>query len=325
MTASSNALLLDMYRAMLTARRFDEAQLKAYKAGKLKVEPVHSYIGQEAISVGAGFALKDGDYLSPSLRSRPAFFALGVPIEMQWAGVLSRAACPGMGVISSRHMTALDYRILGTTGIVGSHIPTATGAAMALQRRNPGHAVICIFGDGAANRGDFHEGLNMAALYKAPIVFLCEANGVAESQEWASYMPIEDLSVRAKAYSMPGAQIDGNDVELVHEQCSRAIELARKGEGPSLIVAETCRMRAHVEGLPDFRSAAFLEQWRLRDPVKCAEKRILADGLLSADDVANLTAKIDGDIDHAFELALAQPVLEPHKLGDLLFHGSGSA
>lgn len=304
-----DGLLYRMYRTMLLARRFDEAQIRFYKSGQEKMESVHSYIGQEAIGVGAGFAMRDRDYLVPSLRSRPAFFARGVAVQTQWAGVLGRASSPGRGLTGSRHMAALNYGIVGTTGILGAQVPVATGVAMAISARGDGDAVVCLFGDGAANRGDVHEGMNMAAVYKAPIIFLCESNGVAESQEWASYMPLEDLSIRAAGYGMPGLRVDGNDVMAVYDATAAALARARAGEGPSFIVADTCRMRAHVEGLPDFRAQSYMETWRSRDPLERAAAQLLREGFATTSDLDALIEQIDGEIARGLEAARAEAAL----------------
>lgn len=302
-------LLYRMYRTMLLARRFDEAQIRFYKTGQEKMESVHSYIGQEAIGVGAGFAMRDGDRLVPSLRSRPAFFARGVPVQVQWAGVLGRASAPGKGLTGSRHMAAAEYGIVGTTGILGAQVPVATGVAMALRARGSDGAAVCLFGDGAANRGDVHEGMNMAALYEAPVVFLCESNGVAESQEWASYMPIEDLSVRAAGYGMPGVRIDGNDVQAVHAATVAALERARLGQGPTFIVADTCRMRGHVEGLPDFRTSDHMEQWKARDPLQKAAAVLLQQGGATPSDLEALAAEVEAEVAAGLEAARADASL----------------
>lgn len=308
-----------MYRAMLTARRFDEAQIAFYKTGKVHMESVHSHIGQEAIGVGAGFAMRQGDMLVPSLRSRPAFFALGVPLNLQWAGVLSREAAPGKGLIGSRHMTAHEYGIVGTTGIVGAHVPVATGVAMAQKMDGKGAATVCLFGDGAANRGECHEGMNMAAVFGSPVVFVCEANGVAESQHWESYMPIDDLSVRAAGYGMPGYRIDGNNVQQVHDTVAEALARAREGGGPSFIVAETCRMHPHVEGLPDFRDAKFLDDWRARDPIDAARRLLVETHGVSAESLDAMNDEVETLIDQAREEALQMPLLDPARLADLVF------
>lgn len=315
----SISLLKAMYRCMLLARRFDEAQIALYKGGKTTIESVHSYIGQEAVGVGVGFAMRDGDQLVPSLRSRPAFFARGVPADIQWAGVLGRSNSPGKGLTGSRHMAAPEYGIVGTTGIVGAHIPVATGVAMALRIRKQDSVAVCLFGDGAANRGDCHEGMNMAALYKAPVVFVCEANGVAETQEYESYMPIDDLSVRASAYGMPGVRVDGNDVEAVHTATLEAVQRAREGSGPSFIVAETCRIHPHVEGLPDFRNPELMAHWRARDPLVNAERALRTLGGWNDDEMRAVHVSVEAELDDAFEEAKTKPVLDTAELSGLVY------
>lgn len=320
------ALLRDMYRMMLLARRFDEAQIQFYKSGKEKMESVHSYIGQEAIGIGVGCAMRQGDYLLPSLRSRPAFFARGVPVQTQWAGVLGRADSPGMGLTGSRHMAALQHGIVGTTGILGAHVPVATGVGLALRLLKRGGAAVCLFGDGAANRGDVHEGMNMASLFKSPVVFVCESNGVAESQEWDSYMPIEDISVRASGYGMPGLRVDGNDVCAVYAATLKALERAREQQGPSFIVADTCRLHPHVEGLPDFRSAEYMQAWRERDPVRRTREQLIAMGALTEEQAEDMTTAVDADIAQALEMARAGASLGVDNLADLVFaRGEGEA
>lgn len=316
---NSGGLLAKLHRLMLVARRFDEAQIRFYKTGREKMESVHSYIGQEAIGAGAGAAMRDGDFLVPSLRSRPAFFALGVPVEVQWAGVLARVGSPGGGLIGSRHMTAHDHGIIGTTGILGAQVPVATGVAMALKARGKQGAAVCLFGDGAANIGDVHEGMNMAAVHRAPVVFICEANGVAESQEWDSYMAIPDLSVRAAGYGMPGRRIDGNDVMKVYGETEAALERARAGEGPTLIVAETCRMHPHVEGLPDFRPRELMAAWAARDPVAAAAAVLTENGYVDQARLDALTAEVDAEIDDAFERARGQGFFDERGLADAVF------
>lgn len=318
--STSDSLLYAMYRTMLLARRFDEAQIRFYKTGQEKMESVHSYIGQEAIGVGAGYAMLPGDCLVPSLRSRPAFFARGVPVQTQWAGVLGRASAPGKGLTSSRHMAAAEFGIVGTTGILGAQVPVATGVALALRAQRKAGAAVCLFGDGAANRGDVHEGMNMAAVYKAPVVFICESNGVAESQEWASYMPVEDLSVRAAGYGMRGVRIDGNDVESVHGAVGQALVRARDGAGPTFIVADTCRMRAHVEGLPDFRTQEMMKHWADRDPIARTRARLIADFAVSDTELDALTEQVDNEIEQALQAARAEPTLDGGALGAAVFY-----
>lgn len=303
---------------MLLARYFDEAQIRLYKSATVKIESVHSYIGQEAIGVGVGFAMEIGDQLLPSLRSRPAFFALGVPTELQWAGVLGRENSPGKGLTGSRHMTAPAFGIVGTTGIVGAQIPVATGVAMALRARNTKNAAVCLFGDGAANRGDCHEGMNMAALYRAPVVFVCEANGVAETQNYGSYMPVNELSVRAQGYGMPGVRVDGNDVSAVHAATAAALDRARNGDGPTFIVAETCRLRPHVEGLPDFRSKEMLAYWRARDPIPALERLLYELGALAPEEALAIQEEIRAEVDSALTIAIDKPTLDSSVLPQLV-------
>lgn len=308
----------ELYPVMLTARLFDEAQIAFYKSGQEHLEAVHSYIGQEAVGVGAGAAMTKDDMLVPSLRSRPAFFALNIPLVMQWSGALGRADNPGSGIVGSRHMAALDMGIVGTTGIVGAQIPLALGVAMAMQQRGEDRAVVCLFGDGAANRGDCHEAMNMAAVYKAPVVFLCEANGVAETQDWDSYMPIRDLSVRASAYGMPGARLDGTDPVAVFEATHEALARARAGEGPSFLVAECCRLRGHVEGLPDFRTQDYMATWREKDPIAIAEAALVEAGYHTRSDLNRIRTDISNRIDTALDQARAETTLSAPDLASLV-------
>ena len=208
----------------------------------------------------------------------------------------------------------------GTTGILGAQVPVATGVSP-WQLKAGGRACVCLFGDGAANRGDCHEGMNMAALYKAPIVFICESNGVAESQHWDSYMPIADLSVRARAsYGMPGLRVDGNDAFAMHRQhASRALARARVGEGPTFIVADTCRLHPHVEGLPDFREPGdYLKYWKDRDPLQALSSRLLPRSMDEAA-MAALEQEVGQEIQAGLAAALALPVLDAARLAECVY------
>ena len=242
-------LMVESYRKMVLIRKFEMCASKLFAQNKLPGF-LHLYVGEEAVATGVCSALEVTDYITSTHRGHGHLIAKGGDVKKMMAELFAKETgyCKGKG--GSMHISDRDKGILGANGIVGAGIPIATGAAFASKYKGDGRVAVSFFGDGAANRGTFHEALNMAAAFKLPAVFVCENNLFAISVCARYHMAISDISDRAAAYGMPGYSIDGNDVELVYETTKAAVERARRGEGPTLIECKTWRHRGHYEGDP---------------------------------------------------------------------------
>ena len=261
-------LLLELFETMTRIRRFDERVRELFLAGQVK-GTAHSYVGQEAIAAGAAAALRAEDFVVSHHRGHGHCIAKGARPDRMMAELLGRATgyCGGLG--GSMHVAALDLNILGANGIVGAGIGIGTGAGLSAKLRGDGTVGIVFFGDGAANEGIFHEALNIAALWRLPVVYLCENNQYGLSATVAESSAVPRLSARAANYGIPGATIDGNDVEAVHAAVREAVDRARRGEGPTLIEAVTYRWGDHsMRGnLPRYRADDEERDWMVRDPI----------------------------------------------------------
>ena len=298
--------LLEMYRLMLLSRRFTEHALEWYQQGRVP-QGLHPSIGQEAVGVGACYGLRDGDWVLPSLRTAEAFWTRGVTILEQLNAMRGNADSVSGGKETSHHAGYPDRGILAGTGIVGSAIPVATGAGMGLRMLGKEGVVVCFFGDGAANRGDFHEGMNLAAVFKAPVVFVCENNLYAQKVPASVAMTISDIADRAAGYGMPGHVVDGQDVVAVYESAQAAVERARRGDGPTLLECKTYRFKPHYPIFDEERPAEEIEQWLKRDPLTILRDRLDELGQLDAAAIDAMERAILDELIHAMERAEATP------------------
>ena len=299
--------LVQIYRWLVLSRKFDEAWVKLFYEQKSPENP-HSYIGQEAVGVGALYGLRKDDWVLPSLRTRPALIVRGVPLRELFAGAMGKIASPSQGRATSHHMGDNERGIVGTTGLVGSHIPSATGVALACKLRKTDAVTVCFFGDGASERGDFHEGLNFAGLKRLPVVFVVENNQYAEWTPIEHHLPVKNIADRAASYGFPGVVVDGNDVLAVHSEAVKAVNRARDGEGPTMLECKTYRLRDHCEGFgSDSRPKEEIEKWMRKDPVKKFERSLLNDGVLSEKQIAKMNADVQAEIDEAIRYAESSP------------------
>lgn len=271
-----NARLERLYYDLCRVRRFDERVIELFNTGIVK-GTAHSCVGQEAIAVGACAALADDDYVVSHHRGHGHCIAKGADLHRMMAELMGRATgyCGGLG--GSMHIAALDKGVLGANGIVGAGMGLGTGAALSAQMRNSGQVCLVFFGDGAANEGIFHESLNLAALWKLPVIYFCENNQFGLSTPMSASTSIDRLSKRAAAYGIPGETIDGNDVLAVHEATWKAVDRARSGEGPSFIEAMTWRWGDHSmrANLPRYRSQTDEQDWQSsRDPIVRFEEKL---------------------------------------------------
>src|SRR5258706_9389436 len=261
------SLMLRMLEQMLTIRHFEERASREFAAGKV-MGFVIRYAGEDAVAVGFGATLTYDDYITSHHRGHGHCIAKGVSLREMVAELLGReaGACRGKG--GSMHIADVNKGMLGANGIVGGGFPLAVGAGLTAKTNGKGQVAVCFFGDGAANQGTFHEGLNLAGIWKLPVVFVAENNGYAESTPVTYHMSCRDIADRAAGYNMPGVTVDGLDVLAVHEAAGEAIARARRGEGPSLIECKTYRYYGHFEGdTVTYRTKEEVEAHRTRDAI----------------------------------------------------------
>jgi TPP-dependent pyruvate/acetoin dehydrogenase alpha subunit len=261
-------------RTMWTIRIFEEAVDDLFARG-LMHGTMHLSIGQEAVAAGACMAIRPDDLITSTHRGHGHCIAKGADIERMMAELLGRenGYCRGRG--GSMHIADVATGNLGANGIVAGGIPIAAGAGLAQQMRNTGSVVISFFGDGAVNEGAFHEGMNLAAIWRLPVVFLCENNFYGMSMATSKAVNIDQLSTRAAGYGMPGHTIDGNDLQAVYDCVAAAAERAREGGGPSFIEAQTYRWRGHSKSDKNlYRTRDEIDEWKKQDPIKRFEAEV---------------------------------------------------
>lgn len=311
MTLTSNDLL-GMYRLMLLTRRFEEKALALSHEGKFS--NYHSCLGQEALGVGACYKLKADDIVYPSYRGVAVRFTRGFTPKEIMLGLFHKRDSPARGKVPIHHTPRVDRGVYGTTAMQGSIPPIAVGSALASRFLKTHQISICFFGDGGSNRGDFHEGLNLAAIWKLPVIFVCENNLFAKSMPVSRSTATGQIWRRADAYGIPGERVDGNDVEAMHDAVTRAVERARRGEGPSLLECVTYRWEYHsTEGDREKEWAAGLAEWKAKCPVERLAKKVVAAKLIDPAGLQKLTAEIDREIDDAARFAEAAASAVPEE------------
>jgi 2-oxoisovalerate dehydrogenase E1 component len=297
-----------IYRCMLRIRRFDEGVADLFKEGLVK-GTAHSYVGQEAVAAGACAALTKEDFVVSHHRGHGHCIAKGASLEKMMAELMGRVTgyCKGLG--GSMHIADLDLNILGANGIVGAGIGIGTGAALSNKLRASGAVGVAFFGDGAINEGIFHECLNVASVWKLPVVYLCENNQYALSTSTKDSTSIALLSKRAAAYSLPGATVDGNDVLAVHAAVSEAVARARKGEGPTLIEALTYRWGDHSmrANLPRYRTDDEVVEWRKLDAIARFEHKLETEYGYKKEALEKIRAEVEAELAAAKEFAVGSP------------------
>ena len=300
--------LLQMYRWMVLGRLFEEKTFELLKLGKL-VGFHHPNVGQEAVDVGTCYKLRRDDTIMPTHRGKLKYLMKGVEMKTMWAGMFGRRNGSGKGVGPASHSGDNSIGLLAGTGLIGSGIPISTGAALAMKLQKKDSVALHFFGDGASNRGDFHEALNMAGAMKLPIVYVCDNNCYAMSVSAECAMAIKDISVRAAGYGFPGLVVDGNDVLAVYEATQEAIARARRGEGPTLIECKTYRFLGHSIGDPqEYRTAEEVESWKKKDPVQRFESSLKKKGWLSDSQVKETYRSVSEEIEQAVQFAESSPM-----------------
>jgi pyruvate dehydrogenase E1 component alpha subunit len=317
-----NDKLLAMYKTMLKIRLFETRVGELFAAGKLPGF-IHLYIGEEAVATGVCAHLGKGDYITSTHRGHGHLIAKGGDLKLMMAELYGKKTgyCKGKG--GSMHIADVDLGILGANGIVGGGPPIASGAALALQYQGTKGVVACFFGDGASNQGTFHEGLNMASIWKLPVVFVCENNYYGISLSQARHQTVADIADRAKAYDMPGVVVDGNDVMAVYETMTEAVKRAREGKGPSLIECKTYRHRGHFEGDPMvYRPKEEFELWLKKDPIPRFEATLREMKLLTDAQRAEFRKSLVAEVETAIKFAEDSPWPEPAELLQDVYTGA---
>jgi pyruvate dehydrogenase E1 component alpha subunit len=309
MTIGRN-LQIRMLETMLRIRMFEERAKRLFTEGKI-YGALHLYIGEEASATGVCAALEKDDYVVSTHRGHGHCIAKGADIRYMLAELMGKATGYSRGHGGSMHIFCEELGLLGGNGIVGGGIPLGLGAAYACMYRGKNQAVACFFGDGAANQGTFHESLNMASVLKLPIVYICENNVYAATTRTQDVTAGGSVAARAAAYNIPGVLVDGNDVEAVYEHASKALRMARSGEGPTLIECKTYRFEDHCMVLHQKKDPEELEAWRKQDPIQRFQKSILDLQILSLQDIEEMKQRIAGDLDEAERFAEESPWPDP--------------
>lgn len=307
------SLLLKMYEQMLTIRRFEERAGKEFAAGKIPGF-VHLYAGEEAVAVGVCSHLSDEDFITSHHRGHGHCIAKGVDIQAMVAELLGREAgsCRGKG--GSMHIADVHKGMLGANGIVGGGFPLATGAGLTCKYNDHGNVAVCFFGDGASNQGTFHESLNLASIWKLPVIFVAENNGYAESTPVAYHMSCRDIAERAAGYDMPGVTVDGLNVLAVYEAAGEAVARARRGEGPSLIECKTYRYFGHFEGdAITYRTKEELAAFMERDAIQALGQSMQDRGMASSAELEAINQRVEDLINEAWRFGEAAPLPEPEE------------
>jgi TPP-dependent pyruvate/acetoin dehydrogenase alpha subunit len=296
-------LLLRMFQKMLEAREFEEQLYYLFLTTEMP-GTMHQATGQEAVPVGIVSALADDDYVTSTHRGHAHCIAKDVPLEGMMAEMFAKreGICHGMG--GSMHLADFSRGMLGAFAIVGAGIPIATGAALSAKVRNSGQVAVSFFGDGGVNEGTFHEALNMAALWKLPVIFVIENNQYALSMTVAESSALANLSARAAAYNMPGVRIDGNDVVAVYRAAQEAVSLARSGGGPTLIEAVTYRIRGHARfEASAYRDKAEVTKWEAADPIERLGQALLAEAVATKAELDAIRQEAETAVSEAINYA----------------------
>ena len=303
--------LLWIYERMQLIRVFETRVSTEFGRGKIPGF-VHLYAGEEAVAVGICANLTDADYMTSTHRGHGHCVAKGVDVRGMMAELFGKATgiCKGKG--GSMHIADMDKGMLGANGIVGGGPPLACGSGLTAKTNGTDQVTICFFGDGASEQGTLHESLNLAAIWKLPIIFVAENNGYAESTPAHYHCSVENIADRAAAYNMPGVTIDGNDLFAVYESAQEAVARARAGQGPSLLECKTYRHHGHFEGdAQTYKIAEENEKYRTElDPIKRFKEAVRPRGLVSEDELAEIDERVQAAVDAAVKFAEDSPFPE---------------
>ena len=313
-------LLGYFYKTMVTIRSFEQMIEKFFLEGEIPGF-VHLYIGEEAIATGVMANLRKTDYIQSTHRGHGHTIAKGADLKRMMAELFGKStgSCKGKG--GSMHIADFSVGMLGANGIVGGGFTMATGAALAHKMQKTDGVSVAFFGDGASNRGTFHEAANLAAVWKLPVIFLCENNQWASTTPYLTTTSVADIADRAQGYGMPGVIVDGNDVFAVYEAAKDLIDRARRGEGPCILECKTYRIKGHFVGDPEmYRTKKEVQQvLEETDPIPRFEKKVLDAGVMTREELDSIAARVNKELTEALEYARTSPEPEVSALFEGLY------
>ncbi len=313
-------LLTGFYRTMTTIRHFEQTVEKYFLEGEIPGF-VHLYVGEEAVAAGVMANLHDSDYIQSTHRGHGHAIAKGADLRRMMAEIFGRStgSCKGKG--GSMHIADFGVGMLGANGVVGGGFTIATGAALAFKMQERDGVAVAFFGDGASNRGTFHEAANMAAAWGLPVIFVCENNKWASTTPYRTTTSVDDIADRAAGYGMPGVVVDGNDVFAVYESARALVERARRGEGPSLLECKTYRVKGHFVGDPEkYRTKEEVRRiFEETDPIQRFERDVLKAGAMTEEELRGIDGDAREDIRQALEFARTSPEPEESALFEDLY------
>jgi acetoin:2,6-dichlorophenolindophenol oxidoreductase subunit alpha len=311
--AISRQKSIELYRTMFRIRTFEERVSREMKAGKI-VGAAHLYVGEEAVATGACASLRPDDYVVSTHRGHGHMIAKGAETRRMMAELFGKKTgyCKGKG--GSMHLADADIGVLGANGIVGASMPIAAGAALSARMRGTTQVAIAFLGDGASNRGTFHESVNLAACWRLPVVFVIENNLYAEKTRISDTCRLVNISDRAAAYGITGVTVYGNDVEAVYQTVGEAVEKARKGEGPTLVECKTYRWHGHYEGdSQTYKSKEEMVEWMKKDPLASYREWLIKNGVATKSQADEIELAIANEIDEAVQYAQESPLPAPEE------------
>ncbi len=315
----SNEVLKTMLKRMLQTRKFEEKVNEMFMQGKIH-GTTHLGIGQEACAIGAIQALQEDDYIFSNHRGHGHCIAKGASLDRMMAELFGKETgfCKGLG--GSMHIVDVNTNNLGANGVVGGGMPLATGAALAIKKKKTGRVVLNIFGDASTNLGIFHESLNMAAIWKLPVIFICENNMYGMSTPIVKTMAVVNVADRASAYNIPGVICDGNDVLAVYEVVKQAVDRARRGEGPSLIELKTYRQNGHSKSDPRaYRTKEEEAEWKAKCPVKRFSEYLVSKKVMTKTEVKVMETEVEKEIEQSVSFADSSNVFPLEKIIDEVY------
>ena len=319
--------LVSMLRKMIMIRRFEEKVEELYLKMALITGPSHLYLGMEAIASGASEALREDDYVLATYRGHGHAVAKGVPLDRAFAELMGRVdgSCKGLG--GSMHVaTWKEKNLLLATAIVGSNIPIAAGVALAVKKKGLDRVVAAFFGDGAVNSGAFNEGINLATVWRVPVVFVCENNMYAMSLPNSKGISSRSIAERAASYNIPTYVADGNDPVSVYRAMKEAVEICRKGEGPCFVESRTYRMKGHgIYDKAEYRPSEEVKEWSSKDPIRLFEKMLVSEEILSSEQLEKIRGEIEHQLEDAIRKARTSPTPIFDSLYDFVYPGGWSA
>ena len=311
---------LNLYQTMVTIRQFETMAGEMFAEGKIPGF-IHLSIGQEGSSVGVCSVLRPDDYLTTTHRGHGHMIAKGADLNKMVAELFGKKTgyCKGKG--GSMHIADFSIGFLGANGVVAGGLPIITGAGLSIKMRKTDQVAICFFGDGASNRGPVHEAMNMASIWKLPVIFCVENNQFASTTRTSYACSVEDICSRAAGYSMPGVSVDANDILAVRKEATKAVARARKGEGPTLLENKTYRIKGHFEGDPQkYRNEDEIASWKDKlDPINRFEKALTKKKVLNKKKIQQIWDEAAAKLQAAVAFAEKSPFPEPEEALDDLF------